>query len=189
VGTIGALAVAWFLYRRQRKEERADFEESLAHERDLFKQSLAHDRQLFQENLTNDRKIRRDEDRARRRERDESERRERLNVLEGLFTECSLNIDAIAMMARDEAHQFPLRHQALDQALSSLDSLPPDLSTQLLSLSLFIDRYNAIDPVRFNTRFRGETLMDVNKPLVNSYLTLEKMLRGQAKSEDGDPVA
>lgn len=179
-GALGAFLAAWWLFRRQRSEERAELEQTLAHERDQLQKSLAHDRELFQENIAYDRKMRRDEDRERRKEREQADEAERRRILEGLLTECRLNKDAVGLMSADEAHQFPLRHQVLDQALELLGVLPEELSNNMQRLSLYIDRYNAINTDRYNSRFRLSTLMQVNEPLVNTLLTLEATVDGDA---------
>jgi hypothetical protein len=131
VGTLGAFLVAWLVYRRQSKEERTQFEESLAHERELFQEQRAHDLE-----------VRREEDRNRQllREAEAGERERRM--LLALQREIKHNLTAIGYMENTAFHA-PLRTQAFERAYLSLQNFPEALGWQIQVTLYHVDRFNS----------------------------------------------
>jgi hypothetical protein len=136
----------------------------------------------FKRDVDQERRDRTEERRQREREDQEADQESRQKILVAVLNECKLNRHAITLMGRDEAHQFPLRREALDQGLALIGSLPSDVTKEMQRLSLFVDRYNTLDR-NLTSRFRLATLMEVNEPLVNLELRLSEQLglptRGQ----------
>jgi hypothetical protein len=176
VGTLGAFLVAWLLYRRQSKEERTQFEESLAHERELFQEQRAHD---FE--------VRREEDRNRQVLREaEAGERERRMVL-ALQREIMHNLTAIGYMENTAFHA-PLRTQAFERAYLSLQNLPEALGWQIQVTLYHIDRFNSTGRKMEDAK---STLEYAERRLAEHMTTLGYAVEtgnGETEGADGDAV-
>jgi hypothetical protein len=133
VGTIGAFAVAWIIYQRTSREDRARFEKTHAHERKLAQADIAYDR-----------KTRRAEDKKRRQAELVANLVSRKRLVAALHEEFGLNIYALAWAKGNPRIGFPLRRDVLNQFLFVIDSVPKDVAQLVLEASIQIDRYNAI---------------------------------------------
>src|SRR5262245_42754794 len=97
LGPLGALAVAWLLFRRTTEKDREALERQIAHD-------LA---------------MRRQEDADRRAEHDEREQATRRRLLIALLGEFDINVHAIAFMQVNPPDRIPLRHALLDANLGA----------------------------------------------------------------------
>jgi hypothetical protein len=107
----------------------------------LFRKTTEHERTEAREQRDHDLKVRRGEDAARRQERNELERLEELRTAQNLLSEFFANLEVIK-----EEGRAPLRHAALDRALSQATVMPYELVQKIYKAARLIDQSNALGP-------------------------------------------
>jgi hypothetical protein len=122
LGTLGALGVAWFVFRK----------------------TSGKDRETFRLQIDHDLAMRRQEDASRRAERAEFDQAVRRRLLLALLSEFEGNVQAIDFMEVNQPWRIPLRRSLLDANLGDIAALPVPVAKSILVASLHIDQYNAV---------------------------------------------
>lgn len=161
LGTLGALAVAWFIFRRTTEKDRQ-----------TFRQQIAHDLEM-----------RRHEDANRRAERDEIQQTERRRLLLALLAEFEGNFQAIAFMKVNPPGRIPLRRTLLDANLGDIADLPTPVAAAIQKVSLHVDQYNAVpegEPVYIDSFTIAENMIEEAAGWLARYLKGEVIVEEPA---------
>jgi hypothetical protein len=129
-GTVGAFVVALLIYRKQSKDDRATFEETLTHQRKLLQDQFAHDLEM-----------RRREDEKRQRERDVDDDAVHWQTLRRIAREIDYNSRLTKQIGRG-AGLIGLRSDSIERLFALSKPLPDSVEYKILQSLYAVDRYN-----------------------------------------------